>query len=177
MLGTGSPVRHETDSEPADNDWAWMNLFGDRTPSSDTGSDDGSDAVSASSGASYRIHPSKPRNWCKFGRRCVNFWCQKDHPAGRTQKCRFGKKCNNEACRRLHPKERMQQSADSPAPEAAVLKTAQQRALDRAKAGLPILKVREQFCCRLEQEGILVVTGRWYVWYSRFDPHDYGASK
>ncbi|CAF1228802.1 unnamed protein product [Adineta steineri] len=123
--------------------------------------------------ACLRLHPPN-RNLCTMGAECVKFACSLNHPPGRLAQCEHhntcgnyycmflhsdewdpcetGSKCLNSACPHTsHPSDRKLQCRNS-------LKSVEQRRIDRQKAKLPILASKDEFCQRLKEKRILIVS-------------------
>ncbi|CAF4959346.1 unnamed protein product, partial [Rotaria sp. Silwood1] len=124
---------------------------------------------------------------CPTGDDCTEFECELDHPPSRTVRCDQGSDCDNFFCSFLHPtdwdpceegskcinsrcphtihpfdriiplqtkatgKEQIKQSY-------SLLKSIEQRKVEREQIQLPILASKDVFCQRLKTERILVVT-------------------
>ena len=103
--------------------------------------------------------PNRPSP-CKRGAACGDYYCPALHPIG-WDPCERGSKCANRACpRSSHPPDRVllgEQEASSQS-TIRVLKTQEQRDAERLRAQLPMLKSKDAFCRRLENERVLVVT-------------------
>lgn len=113
------------------------------------------------------LHPAGHKV-CPLSVSCVRLDCDALHPPGRAKACERGVGCWVEECDRLHPEEwsvcvegiacRLPRCTSAHPPNHAIaaagparavrgpgLKTAQQRAEDRLKAGLPILASKYRF--------------------------------
>ena len=116
------------------------------------------------------LHPSD-RTMCENDIDCNDYDCELNHSPTRPTRCEHGRSCDNYHCQCLHPNDwdpceqgRDCDNADCPhavhPPDRVlpILKSFEQRHIDRERAGLPILAIKDQFCRRLENERILVIT-------------------
>ena len=101
----------------------------------------------------HRSTRAKP---CEDDIHCGNYHCQLLHPL-QWDPCEQGVECLDSSCPRTsHPAER--DEAMNKVSSSRPLKTLQQREREREHVHLPILDFREEFCRRLEQEHVLIVT-------------------
>ena len=132
------------------------------------------------------VHPSD-RQLCPNGVQCNEFDCQLDHPPSRTSCCDQSRDCDNYFCSSLHPVDwdPCKQGSECKNPDCPhtnhpsdrilhgeerangteqrhsappSLKSRKQRQIEREQTPLPILAVKDEFCQRLKNERLLVVT-------------------
>ena len=110
------------------------------------------------------LHPNTRPNKCKFHERCNKWDCERTHPSSRTRLCPDKERCTNVICLCLHPPSRPficnQPSTDSSLDcnSDKSLKSLEQRMKDWEQSQLPIFTYRTEFCNRLQDEHMLVVT-------------------
>ncbi|UJR12576.1 hypothetical protein I4U23_016752 [Adineta vaga] len=98
---------------------------------------------------------------CDKGNTCRNIYCKSLHPIG-WNPCKTSIKCTDPAYSyKSHPTDRnlsTNEEVFSKTPSVPrLLKSVEQRNLEREKAQLPILTCKDEFCQRLKEERILVV--------------------
>ncbi|CAF3368395.1 unnamed protein product [Rotaria sp. Silwood2] len=132
------------------------------------------------------LHPPD-REVCPNGDECTDFHCQFDHSPSRIMRCDEGSTCSNYFCECLHPidwdpceqgsecvnancshaihpQNRISPFQKNPINTerqkhiGPLLKSVEQRDIERGQAQLPILASKNEFCRRLKTERILVVT-------------------
>ncbi|CAF3598550.1 unnamed protein product [Rotaria sp. Silwood1] len=132
------------------------------------------------------VHPSD-RQLCPHGGECTEINCQLDHPKSRAIACPQASSCDNYFCQRLHPddwnpckigsdcensicshtchplngilsEQQIQSDVEHQSKSCSILKSVQQRNIEREKTKLPILAAKDEFCQRLEKERVLVIT-------------------
>ncbi|CAF4369326.1 unnamed protein product [Rotaria sp. Silwood2] len=124
------------------------------------------------------VHPSD-RQLCPHSQECMDINCQLDHPKDRSIACKQASSYDNYFCQFLHPDdwdrcEKGSECENSMCPHSchslnrtlrqeqlqssSILKSIEQRNVEREKAKLSILAAKDEFCQRLEKERVLVVT-------------------
>ena len=101
---------------------------------------------------------------CDQGNKCSNFYCAYLHPPD-WDPCETDNKCADVSCSHtVHPADRVlnqKQEANDQEPPLSIpqlLKSVEQRQIEREKTQFPILTAKDVFCRRLEKERVLVVT-------------------
>ena len=96
--------------------------------------------------------------------KCSNFYCAYLHSPD-WDPCETGNKCTDVSCSHaVHPADRVlnqKQEANDQEPPLSIpqlLKSVEQRQIEREKTQLPILTAKDVFCRRLEKGRVLVVT-------------------
>ncbi|CAF3984056.1 unnamed protein product [Adineta steineri] len=107
-------------------------------------------------------HPPNRLNRCHEGATCGNFYCESLHPI-EWDPCEAGIRCVNTACPRTsHPADRSlssnQEISSNETSLPRLLKSVEQRNLERRQAQLPIFSSKDEFCRRLKEERVLVIT-------------------
>eukprot|EP00808_Paulinella_micropora_P013937 g1559.t1 len=108
------------------------------------------------------LHP-KNHHVCHIGVACDDPGCTGAHPNERPLVCQRGAECPLTDCEFLHPltwdPEKVQKEATEKKKQGVIdgVKSQDMRDADRKAAGLPILKCKEEFLVRLQQERVLVV--------------------
>ena len=106
-------------------------------------------------------HPPGRPTVCDSGVTCGNFYCEALHPLG-WDPCEAGVKCTDVSCvHASHPPDRVLHTNDEGPDEISLpvklLKSFEQRNLERQRAHLPVLTIKDEFCQRLEKHRILIV--------------------
>ena len=106
-------------------------------------------------------HPPARPSPCAQSTACWNFYCDLLHPL-EWDPCKKGVQCVDEQCpHSSHPADRPLPSVEGTSngqSSVCLLKSVEQRKVERKQAALPILAAKKEFCRRLENERILVVT-------------------
>lgn len=105
------------------------------------------------------LHPiERQKLLCPLGADCRDAFCQLNHPSERARKCSQGDLCSNVKCTYLHSSQWNPDEIENAFEKKKCGKSLEQRKEERTKAQLPIWSYRSEFCRRLEDEHILVVT-------------------
>ncbi|CAF0916957.1 unnamed protein product, partial [Didymodactylos carnosus] len=136
--------------------------------------------------ACQSVHPSD-RRLCPHNGECTEINCQLDHPKSRAIPCTEASSCDNYFCQLLHPddwdpcekgsecenpmcphtchplnwilrQQQIQSDAEQHSQSCSILKSVEQRNIEREKVQLPILAAKDEFCQQLEKERVLFVT-------------------
>ena len=104
--------------------------------------------------------PTRPAR-CDQDVTCGNFYCELLHPI-EWDPCENGVKCTDARCLHFsHPADRVVSSDDDTSGRQSPpsrLKSIEQRKIERKRAALPIFAAEQEFCQRLKNERLLVVT-------------------